>query len=106
MNRQFRRRVQREWDKIKVADAKACTKFVERNDLFTLPYVIEFQAVKVADNLMCVYNVSIFGFRENLGYAINVTVCHFVDSLFRELCSINLGFVSEKHFDEGDELDD
>ena len=60
MNRQFRRRVQREWNKIKIG--KACTDFVQRNGLFTLPYVIYFQAVKIGDDLMCVYNVGLFDF--------------------------------------------
>jgi hypothetical protein len=40
MNRQCRRRIEREWNKIKLG--KVCTKFVVRNGLFTIPYVIFF----------------------------------------------------------------
>lgn len=62
MNRHFRRRIEREWNKIKLG--KPCTKFVERNHLFTIPYVFYFQAVKVDDALMCLSYASIrFSFR-------------------------------------------
>jgi hypothetical protein len=102
MNRQFRRRVEREWKKIKLG--KPCTKFVERNRLFTLLYVIYYQAVKVGDDMMCVYNVGFFNFKDDCGYLELATVCHFVSSLFRNLGSIELGFVSEYDLDEGEEI--
>lgn len=102
MNRQFRRRVEREWNKIRLG--KPCTRFVERNGLFTIPYVIFFQAVKVGDDLMCVYNVGMFGFKEGFGYLERVTVCQFVNSLFRSLSSTELGFVSEEELDKGEEV--
>jgi hypothetical protein len=102
MNRQFRRRVQREWDKIKIG--KPCTSFVQRNGLFILPYVIYFQAVKIADDLMCVYNVGIFDFRDGSGYLERVTVCQFVNSLFRVLGHVKLGFVSEEDLEKDEEI--
>jgi hypothetical protein len=102
MNRQFRRRIKREWDKIKLD--RVCTKFVERNGLFTLPYVIAFQAVKVGDDLMCVYTVGMFSFREGSGYLGCLTVCQFVDSLFRSLGSMELGFVAEEELEKGEEI--
>jgi hypothetical protein len=102
MNRQTRRRVEREWNKIKLG--KPCTKFVERNGLFTIPYVIYFQAVKVGDDLMCVYNVGMFRFKDGLGYLVLVTVCQFVNSLFRSLGSVRLGFVSEEDFEADEEI--
>jgi hypothetical protein len=98
MNRQFRRRIEREWNKIMLGEP--CTKFVERNSLFTIPSVIYFQAVKVCGDLMCVYNVGVFGFKEGLGFLERVTVCQFVNSLFRSLGSIELGFVSEEEFEQ------
>ena len=101
MNRQFRRRIAREWNKIKLG--KPCTKFVERNRLFTIPSVIYFQAVKVCDDLICIYNVGMFGFKEGFGYLERITVCQFVDSLFRSLGSIALGFVSEEDLEKGEE---
>jgi hypothetical protein len=103
MNRQFRRRVQREWNKIKLG--KPCTKFVERNRLFTIPYVIYFQAVKVGYDLMGVYNVGMFEFKDGFGYLELVTVCQFVKSLFRRLGSVELGFVSEEDLEKSEELD-
>ena len=103
MNRQFRRRIEREWNKIKVDTP--CTKFVERNHLFTIPYVLYFQAVKVGDDLMCVYDVSMFSFREGLGHLEHVTVCQLVNSLFRSLGSVGLGFVSEEYLEMDSEID-
>ncbi|MCW4008181.1 MAG: hypothetical protein NWF09_05795 [Candidatus Bathyarchaeota archaeon] len=102
MNRQFRRRIEREWNKIKLG--KVCTKFVERNGLFTVPYIIYFQAVKVWDDLMCVYNIGMFEFKEGFGYLERVTVCQFVNSFFRSLGSIPLGFVSEENLENGEEI--
>jgi hypothetical protein len=103
MNRQFRRRVQREWEKIKIG--KTCTNFVQRNGLFTLSYVIYFQAVKIGDDLMCVYNVGVFRFKDGYGYLELVTVCHFVSSLFGNLGSVELGFVSEEDMEKGEEIE-
>ncbi|XES77352.1 MAG: hypothetical protein ACBZ72_00370 [Candidatus Bathyarchaeia archaeon] len=103
MNRQFRRRVEREWNKIKLG--ASCTKFIEQNNLFTIPYVIYFQVVKVSDDLMCVYNVGLFQFRDGSGFAKRVTICHYVNNLFRSLGSVELGFTPENELEEGDELD-
>jgi hypothetical protein len=101
VNRQFRRRIERKWNKIKLGSP--CTKFVECNGLFTIPYVAYFQAVKVDDELMCVYTVGIFEFKEGSGYLEHVTTCQFVNSLFRNLGSIELGFVSEEELEKGEE---
>ena len=103
MNRHFRRRIEREWNKIKLG--KPCTKFVERNHLFTIPYVIYFQAVKIGDDLMCVFNVGIFEFKDDSGYLERVTVCQLVNSLSRNLGSVELGFVSEEDLEEGEEIE-
>jgi hypothetical protein len=102
MNRQCRRRIEREWNKIKVG--KVCTKFVVRNGLFTIPYVIFFQAVKVGDDLIGAYNVGIFDFKDGSGYLELITICQFVNSLFRSLGSIPLGFVSEENLEKGEEI--
>jgi hypothetical protein len=102
MNRHFRRRVEREWNKIKLGEP--CTRFVQRNGLFTIPYVVFFQAVKVGDYLMCVYNVGIFDFKDGFGYLELVTVCQLVSSLFRNLGSFELGFVSEEDLENGEEI--
>jgi hypothetical protein len=103
MNRQCRRRIEREWNKIKLGSV--CTKFVVRNGLFTIPYVIFFQAVKVGDDLMCVYNVGMFGFKEGSGYLELITVCQFVNSLFRSLGSVPLGFVAEENLEKDEEIE-
>ena len=103
MNRQCRRRIQREWDKIKLG--KPCTKFVERNRVFSLPYVIYFQAVKVGDDVMCVYSVAMFDFNDGCGYLESVRVCQFINSLFRDLGFVELGFVSEEELGEHEEIE-
>ncbi|MGA3191706.1 MAG: hypothetical protein ABSD73_04225 [Candidatus Bathyarchaeia archaeon] len=84
---------------------RVCTKFVERNSLFTLPHVIAFQAVKVGDDLMCVYHLGMFSFKEGYGYLECLTVCQFVVSLFRSLGSVELGFVSEEELEIGEEIE-
>ena len=99
MKRQQRRRIEREWKKIILG--KPCTKFVERNRLFTIPYVIYFQAAKIGDGLLGVYNVGIFSFKDGFGYLELVTVCQFVNSLFRGLVSIELGFIFEEELENG-----
>ena len=102
MKRQQRRRIEREWKKIKLG--KPCTRFVEFNRLFTIPYVINFQAVKIGDDLIGVYNVGMFSFKDGFGYLMCVTVCQFVNCLFRGLGSIKLGFVSEEELESGEEI--
>jgi hypothetical protein len=103
MNRQFRRRIEREWNKIKLDSS--CTRFVERNHLFTIPYVVYFKAIKVCGDLMCVCNVGMFEFREGSGYLEHITVCQLVNSLFRSLGSVELGFVSEEELERCEEVE-
>ena len=103
MKRQQRRRIEREWKKVKLG--RACTRFIERNGLFTIPYVIYFQAVKIGDDLIGVYSVGMFSFKEGYGYLELVTVCQFFSSLLRGLGSTELGFVAEENFEEGDEIE-
>ena len=102
MKRQQRRRIEREWKKIGLG--KPCTRFVECNQLFTIPYVIYFQAVKIGDDLIGVYNIGMFSFKEGYGYLELVTVCQFVNSLFRALGSVGLGFVSEEDLEKCEEI--
>jgi len=52
---------------------------------------------------MCVYNVGLFQFKECSGFLKQVTICQFVDSLFRSLCSVDLGYLSEDAL-ENDEI--
>ena len=103
MNRQCRRRIEREWNKIK--HGNACTEFIVRNSLFTLPYVIVFQAVKVGEDLMCVYNIGLFSFKEEFGYLGSVTVCQFVSSSFWNLGSVPIDFVLEDDLENGEEIE-
>lgn len=103
MSRQFRRRVQREWDKIKLG--KSCTKFLERNGLFDIPHVLYFQAVKIGEDAMCVYSVGVFEFENGLGFPELVTLCLFMNSLFRVLGHVELGFVSEEGLENGEEIE-
>lgn len=98
MNRQQRRMIQREWNKIGLGSV--CTKFVERNGLFNIPSVVTFESVKTGFDLMCVYSISIFDHKEGLGYLGLATVCYFVDGLFRSLGSVDIGFVSEEDWEE------
>ncbi len=68
------------------------------------PYVIFSQAVKVCDDIVCVYSVGIFEFKDALGFPELTTVCLFTDSLFRVLSQVELGFVSEEDWEDDDEV--
>jgi hypothetical protein len=103
MNRHFRRRVEREWKKIKLG--KTATKFLERNGLFEIPHVVYFQAVKVGDDVMCVYTVGMFEFKDGFGFPELVTVCQFVHSLLRVLGHVELGFVTEEDLEKEEEAE-
>ena len=100
-NRHFRRRVAQEWNKIKLG--RPCTRFVERNGLFALPHTIYFQAVKISDDLLCVYWVSIFEYKEEMGYLESVAICQLVGCLFRSQCSVELGLISEEDLEQDEE---
>ena len=64
-----------------------------------------FQAVKVGDDLICVYNVGMFEFKDGSGYLEHVTVCQLVNSLFRSLGSVELGFLSEEDLQKCEEIE-
>jgi hypothetical protein len=104
LNRQRRRKIERQWNKIK--QGRVCTEFIERNGLFTLPYVVVFQAVKLNDEIMCVYSIGLFDSKDGSSFRESVMVCKFVNSLFRSLGSIPLGFVSEFDLAKGEELEE
>jgi hypothetical protein len=75
------------------------------NQLFIIPYVIYFQAVKIGVDLIGVYNLGMLSFKDGFGYLELVTVCQFVDNLFRDLGTTELGFVCEEDFEEGEEIE-
>lgn len=102
MHRRFRRRIEREGNKIK--PGKSCTKFLERNGLLQNPYVLLFQTAKVCDDIVCVYSVGIFEFKDGLGFPELVTTCLFTNSLFRVLSHLELGFVCEEDLEDDEEI--
>jgi hypothetical protein len=103
MNRQFKRGVEREWNRIQLG--ACCTRFVEYNNLFIIPYVVYFQAVKVGDDLLCVHSVGLFEFREGSGFIEHVTVCQLFNGLFRDLGFVELGFVPEEAMQDNEEIE-
>lgn len=102
MNRQQRRRIEREWKKILIDSV--CTDFIERNNLITIPYKITLQVIKINDDLAGVYHVSVFGFRNGLGYLEHLAIYQFVSSMFKRLCSEAIGFVPEENFVASEEF--
>jgi len=72
--------------------------------LFEIPHVVYFQAVKVGDDVICVYSVGMFEFKDSVGFPELVTVCQFVNSLFRVLGHVELRFVSGEDLEEGEEI--
>ncbi len=92
--RQQRRRIKRQWNKIKVG--AICTSFIERNSLFNLPHVIAFQAVKVSNELVCVYNVGLFDYHNRgRGHGEFVTLALFANEVFQILDSIHIAFIPD-----------
>ena len=104
MLRQQRRRLERQWSKIKICEI--CTQFIENNKLFSLPHVIAFQAVKVSEELVCIYNIALFDFKKDKGHGEYLTTCIFNDGSFKSLDFMRLGFVQEFDLWEIDEFDE
>lgn len=104
MLRQQRRRLERQWNKIKVGSV--CTDFLERNNLFKPPHIIEYHAVKVSDELVLVLNIGLFDFhKRDKGHGEYVTTCMFAGGCLKNLDSIRLGFVHELDLWAVDEID-
>jgi hypothetical protein len=105
MLRQQRRRLERQWNKVKVG--AICTSFIERNSLFNLPHVIAFQAVKVSDELVCVYNIGLFDHHiRDRGHGEFVTFALFVNGTFQIFDSIQIAFIPEGDLWENEEIDE
>jgi hypothetical protein len=105
MLRQQRRRLERQWSKITVG--AICTSFIERNSLLTLPHVIAFQAVKVSDELTCVYNVWLFDYHiRDRGHGELLTFALFVNGMFQILGSIQIAFIPDGDLWENEEIDE
>ena len=101
--RQQRRRIERQWSKIKVG--ALCTNFIEHNSLFSLPHVIAFQAAKVSEELLFVYNVGLFEFKKDRGHGEYITTCLFAGGCFRSLGSVRIAFIPEGDLWENEEID-
>ena len=103
--RQQRRRLERQWTKIKVGTI--CTDFLERNSLFKPPHIIAYQAVKISDELAWVLNVGLFDYHNNdKGHGEFATTCLFVSGYLRILDSVQLGFIPFDDLYENEEIDE
>jgi hypothetical protein len=104
MLRQQRRRIERRWAKIRVGDD--CTKFIERENLFSMPHVIEFQAVKVSETYLRVRSVGVFENHKYGGHIELVAICEFVSGQFKVLSHKQVGVIPEGDLWEAEEIDD
>jgi hypothetical protein len=104
MIRQQRRRLERQWNKIKISET--CTEFIERNNLFALPHVIAFQAIKISEELACVYNVGLFESKKDKGHGEFVTVCWFVNGSLRSVGFVQIAFIPKDYLWENEEIDE
>jgi hypothetical protein len=104
MLRQQRRRLERQWRKIKIGEI--CTDFIEKNSLFSLPHVISFQGVKVSEELACIHNIALFDFKKDRGHGEYLTTCLFFGGFFKSLDFMRLGFVQEFDLWDVDEFDE
>jgi hypothetical protein len=103
MIRQQRRRLERQWNKIKVGEI--CTDFIEKNNLFNSPHIISFQAIKISEDLVIVYNIGLFDFKKDKGHGEYLTTCIFAGGCLKSLDSMRLGFVQELDLWEVDEIE-
>jgi hypothetical protein len=105
MIRQQRKRLERQWNKIKVG--AICSDFLERNGLFKPPHIIEYHAVKVSDELVWVLNVGLFDYHKgSKGHGEFATLCLFVGGYLRILDSVQLGFIPYDDLWENEEIDE
>ena len=104
MLRQQRRRLERQWNKIKVG--AICTNFLELNGLFKPAHIIEFHAVKVSIELVWVLNVGLFDFKKDKGHGEFATTCIFGDGYLRILDSKQWGFNPYDDLWENEEIND
>jgi hypothetical protein len=105
MLRQQRRRIERQWAKIKVG--AICTDFLELNGLFKPPHIIEFHAVKVCEELVLVLNIGLFDFHnKDKGHGEFATTCLLVGGYLRILDSVQLGFIPFDDLGENEEIDE
>jgi hypothetical protein len=104
MIRQQRRRIEREWAKINVGDD--CTKFIERENLFSMPHVTEFQATKISKKQLSVRSVGVFENHRYGGHIELVSICELVSGEFKVLSHKQIGVIPEGDFWEGEEIDD
>ena len=104
MLRQQRRRLERQWNKIKVGGI--CTDFLENNGLFKPPHIIEFHAVKVSYELVWVLNVGLFDSKKDKGHGEFATTCLFVGGYLKILDSVQLGFIPYDDLWENEEIDE
>jgi len=105
MLRQQRRRLERQWNKIKVG--AICTDFLERNCLFKPPHIIEYHAVKVSDELVWVLNVGLFDYhKRDKSHGEFATTCLFVGGYLKILETIQWGFIPDDYLWENEEIDE
>ena len=104
MIRQRRRRIERQWTKISVGDD--CTKFIERENLFSMPHVIQFQAIKVSEKHLRVRSVGVFENHKYGGHIEFVTTCEFVSGQFKVISHKQVGVIPEGDLWEAEEIDD
>jgi hypothetical protein len=104
MIRQQRRRLERQWSKIKVGEI--CTDFIAQNDLFTPPHIISFLAVKISEDLVFIGNVGLFDYKKGgNGHGVFLTTSIFNGGSLRNLYSERVSFVQEYDSWEVDEID-
>jgi hypothetical protein len=104
MIRQKRRGIERQWAKIRVGED--CTKFIERENLFSMPHLIKFQTVKVSEKGLRVHSVGVFENHKHGGYIELVTICEFVSGEFKVQSHEQVGVIPEGDLWEAEEIDD
>jgi len=104
MIRQQRRRIERQWSKIKVGGY--CTEFIERNNLVSLHHIIDFRAIKLSEDLLGVYSVGVFDSKiRDRGHGEFFVTYLFSQGSFMFSSSMQIAFIPEGDLWENMEID-
>jgi len=80
--------------------------FIERENLFSMPHVIKFQAIKASEKGLHVHSVGVFEHHKYGGHIELVTICEFDSGIFKVLSHKQVGVIPEGDLWEAEEIDD
>ena len=96
-------RLERDWNKIAVGEI--CTDFLKRNNLFRVPHVFAYKAVKISEELVGVYSSVLFDFKKYDGEGKYLITCLSVDGSLIPLDYLRISFMQKMDTWEIEEIE-